>query len=63
MQKESVAVCKMTGSQAQTLQERDDVLRVEKDSTMKANGKRHKRSCKDKTIQVEKRMEYGNDST
>lgn len=43
MQKESVAVCKMTGSQAQTLQERDDVLRVEKDSTMKANGKRHKR--------------------
>lgn len=43
MQKESVAVCKMTGSQAQTLQERDDILRVEKDSTIKANGKRHKR--------------------
>ncbi len=38
MQKENVAVCEMTGTQARQLQEQDDVLRVEKDSVVKANG-------------------------
>lgn len=38
MEKKKVAVCQMTGIQAKQLQEQEGVLRVERDSTVRANG-------------------------
>lgn len=39
MEKEKVAVCQMTGIQAKQLQEQEGVLRVERDTTVQANGR------------------------
>ena len=38
MEKEKVAVCQMTGIQAKQLQDQEGVLRVERDTTVQANG-------------------------
>lgn len=48
MEKEKVAVCQMTGTQAKQLQKQEGVLRVERDSTVKASEAIQNRTVKKK---------------
>lgn len=47
MEKEKVTVCKLTGMQAKQLQQQDGILRVERDTTMKASGPIHNRAVRE----------------
>lgn len=57
MEQENVVVCEMTGSQARDLQEQDGILRVEKDSIVKANGSIKNRKIK-KSRQSKRKEEW-----